>query len=133
MIAAVADTHTALWYLAADPRMSAGARGFIEKCAGRGDRVGISVISFAEIVYLEEKQRIPLGWFNRLMSLVQSAKGVFAEIPLTSGIIMNLAQIPRLAVPDLPDRLIAATAVSLQVPVISRDRRIQASNLSTVW
>jgi len=36
-------------------------------------------------------------------------------------------------VPDLPDRIIAATALHLNVPVISRDSKIQAANLQTVW
>ena len=41
--------------------------------------------------------------------------------------------VPRVAVPDMPDRIVAATAVHFGVPVISRDRRIQSSILSTVW
>jgi PIN domain nuclease of toxin-antitoxin system len=133
MIAAVADTHSVLWHLAADPRLSAGARAFIEAAAERGDRIGISAITFAEVVYLVEKKRIPEGWSDRLFAVVQNARNVFVEVPLTSGIISILSQVPRVAVPDLPDRLIAATALSLQVPVITRDRRIQASGLDTVW
>ena len=36
MIAAVADTHTAVWYLFNNPRLSAGAREVIDAafCAG---------------------------------------------------------------------------------------------------
>jgi predicted nucleic acid-binding protein len=37
------------------------------------------------------------------------------------------------AVPDMPDRIVAATALYLGVPVISRDGRIRASNVQTVW
>jgi predicted nucleic acid-binding protein len=44
---------------------------------------------------------------------------------------MDSVLLPEMA--DLPDRLIAATALPLRVPVISRDRRIQASALDTVW
>jgi predicted nucleic acid-binding protein len=36
-------------------------------------------------------------------------------------------EVPREAVPDLPDRVIAATALLHGVPILSRDRRIQAS------
>lgn len=61
MIAEVADTHTVLWHLAADPRPSAGARALVEAAAERGNRVGISTITFAEVVYLVEKKRIPEG------------------------------------------------------------------------
>ncbi len=133
MIAAVADTHTVLWHLAADQRLSNAARSFIEAAAARGDRIGISAITFAEVVYLVEKQRIAKQWSDRLFALVQDARSVFVEIPLTSSIVADLPRLPREEVPDLPDRLIAATALSLQVPVISRDRRIQSSNLWCVW
>jgi PIN domain nuclease of toxin-antitoxin system len=33
----------------------------------------------------------------------------------------------------MPDRIIAATAVSLQVPIISRDGYIRASAVQTIW
>jgi predicted nucleic acid-binding protein len=44
-----------------------------------------------------------------------------------------MRHVPRTAVPDMPDRIVAATAVFLGVPVISRDGRIRAANLRTVW
>ena len=34
---------------------------------------------------------------------------------------------------DMPDRIIAATALTLGVPVISRDSKIQLSSVSTIW
>ena len=41
--------------------------------------------------------------------------------------------IVRQEVPDLPDRVIAATALQLSVPVVSRDGRIRASSVQTIW
>ena len=55
------------------------------------------------------------------------------ESPLTTGIIEAMRQVPRADVPDMPDRLVAATAVYFGVPVISRDGRIRSSNVHTVW
>lgn len=40
---------------------------------------------------------------------------------------------PSEEVPDLPDRVIAATALALNLPLISRDGKIKASRLTTVW
>jgi hypothetical protein len=34
--------------------------------------------------------------------------------------------------PDLPDRVIAATALHFGVPVINRDRKIRSSNIETI-
>ena len=55
------------------------------------------------------------------------------EAPLTTGIVEAMRQVPRVDVPDMPDRLVAATGVYFGVPVISRDGRIRASNIQTVW
>jgi PIN domain nuclease of toxin-antitoxin system len=33
----------------------------------------------------------------------------------------------------MPDRIVAATGVYFNVPVISRDGRIRSANLRTVW
>jgi predicted nucleic acid-binding protein len=44
-----------------------------------------------------------------------------------------MRQVPRAAVPDMPDRVVAATAAYLDVPVVSRDRRIRVANLKTIW
>ncbi len=41
--------------------------------------------------------------------------------------------IPRDQVPDMPDRIIAATAAHLGVPLISRDGKIRASSVTTIW
>jgi PIN domain nuclease of toxin-antitoxin system len=36
-------------------------------------------------------------------------------------------------VPDLPDRIVAATAVALRAMLISRDGKIRASQVQTIW
>jgi predicted nucleic acid-binding protein len=48
-------------------------------------------------------------------------------------IVDAMQRVPRNEVPDMPDRIVAATAVYLRVPVITRDRRICSFGLQTVW
>ena len=55
MIIAIADTHTVIWYLFNDPRLSDTARQTIETAAADGNQIGIGSITLAEIVYLTEK------------------------------------------------------------------------------
>jgi PIN domain nuclease of toxin-antitoxin system len=50
MIRAVADTHTIIWYLFQDPRLSETARATIEDAAASGEHVAFSSITLAEIV-----------------------------------------------------------------------------------
>jgi len=67
MIVSVADTHAALWYLFNDPRLSAAAKQRIEDAAANGDKVAVSSISLAEIVYLCEKGRIAAEAFEDIL------------------------------------------------------------------
>jgi predicted nucleic acid-binding protein len=33
----------------------------------------------------------------------------------------------------MPDRIIAATALALGLPLVTRDRKIRAADLETIW
>ena len=44
-----------------------------------------------------------------------------------------MRQVDRQQVPELPDRVIAATAFRYRVPLISRDREIQSAGFETIW
>jgi PIN domain nuclease of toxin-antitoxin system len=53
--------------------------------------------------------------------------------PLDRAVTDALEFVSRREVPDLPDRIVSATAVALGVPLISRDGKIRASQVETVW
>ena len=55
---AVADTHAALWFLWSPDRLSANAAQCFADSLETGVRVGISAITFCEVVYLVERNRI---------------------------------------------------------------------------
>lgn len=48
-------------------------------------------------------------------------------------VFMVMATISRNEIPDLPGRIIAATAQLRQVPIISWDRQIRLCAAETVW
>jgi PIN domain nuclease of toxin-antitoxin system len=133
MFAAVADTHAALCLLFGDPRLSAAAKNFFDRAAAHGHRVAVTSITLAEVVYLTEKKRLPPGAFENLTEALKDPDHIFEEAPFTVEIAAAMRQIPRDAVPNMPDRIVAATALHLRVPVISRDGRIRASRLQTLW
>jgi PIN domain nuclease of toxin-antitoxin system len=133
MIRAVTDTHTIIWYLYDDVRLSPTARTWIEDAAAAGDQIALSTITLAEIVYLIEKGRVSAAALTRLMTELDATDAVLVEIPFDRHIVRAMSLVARTEVPDLPDRIISATALHLGVPIISRDRRIQASGLRTVW
>jgi PIN domain nuclease of toxin-antitoxin system len=133
MIVAIADTHTAIWYLFSDPRLGREASAFIDATIASGDHIGISAISLTEMVYLIEKERIPASALDDVLAAIADPKNVLQQVPLDDTVAVAMRQVPRQDIPDLPDRIIAATALFQGVPVLSRDGRIRASNIKTIW
>lgn len=67
------------------------------------------------------------------MTFLDRPDSAFLEIALDRSIVRAIERIGRDDIPDMLDRIIAATALYLGVPLISRDRRIRASNVEMVW
>jgi PIN domain nuclease of toxin-antitoxin system len=133
MLVAIADTHAAIWYLFGDSRLGREASEFIDQAVLAGDHIGISAITLAEMVYLVEKQRIPETALQDLFAALANPEHVLQEVAVESEIVRKMGSVARLDVPDLPDRILAATALYYEVPLISRDSRIQASEVKTIW
>jgi PIN domain nuclease of toxin-antitoxin system len=132
-MSAVLDTHTVLWYLENSKELSAVARTTIEEAVRDARDVHVSAISLVETVYLVERQRLPLKALERLRSaLTDPDSGLFIA-PVDAGVADALPNIPRDVVPDMPDRIIAATALHLGLPLVTRDRRLQSAGLQTIW
>jgi len=98
-----------------------------------GEIVFVPSISVVELLYLYEKGRIPADYWKRLNEGLAAEDAGLRVVPLTLGIAHVLARVPWRSVPDMPDRIIAATALHLGLPLVSRDGRIQAPGLEVFW
>jgi PIN domain nuclease of toxin-antitoxin system len=134
MITLLLDTHAAIWLFQADPRLSARVAQEIAAITQQPSaQAAISSISLVEIAYLEEKGRVSTGTLQGFLAFIDQPESVVVEVPVNREILSSLLAIPRSSVPDLPDRIIAATALHLGVPLASRDRKIQSSQIRTIW
>jgi predicted nucleic acid-binding protein len=52
---------------------------------------------------------------------------------LTAEIAFRLSEIPLNSVPDLPDRVVAAIALAMALLLVTRDGKIRASGIKTIW
>lgn len=129
----VTDTHALIWYLEDNERLGAEASQ-VFTAADRGEfAIYVPTICLVEIVYLTEKGRIPAEFKSALDTHLASDATSLVPVDLTPGVVDALAQIDRAVVADLPDRIIAATAALMDLPLLSRDRAIQASGVTVVW
>ena len=133
MLVAVADTHAIVWYLSADQRLSARAKQFIDDAAQNDEQIAVSTITLIEMAYLIEKGRISAPQFSQRATELADPTSMFLEIPVSLKIARALTRVARVQIPDMPDRIIAATGLNYNVPIISRDRKIQHSALRTIW
>ncbi len=127
----VTDTHSIVWHMADDPKLSKEARRVFQKTDGGLGYIYIPCIVFFELLYLVEKKKIEVG-FNDFVNSASSSKNYKVE-PLCLPIIEKSRTIPRRKIPDPWDRLIAATSLHLGYPLITRDKALRKMGFDTVW
>ncbi len=129
----VTDTHGLIWYLEDDPRLGSGANAAFEACDQGEGTIYVPTICLVEMLYLQEKGRISTNLKAQLDIILATGSSGLALFDLTLGVVRAMAQVPRSSVPDMPDRIIAATALHLSVPVISKDSSIQRLGIDFIW
>ena len=86
-----------------------------------------------ELTYLVEKCRLPAVARDRLIQALDDPETSCVLAPLDRTIADAVQFVSRSEVPDLPDRIVTATAAALRIPLISRDRNVRASQVQTIW
>ena len=130
---AVLDTHAAIWYLLDTKNLSQTVFSLIDTASASGVPTYISAVSLVEVVYLVERGRIAGDAFERFVRELGQDNPAFRICPLDYNVANALRRIPREDVPDMPDRITAATALHLGLPLVTRDRRLQAAGIQTIW
>jgi PIN domain nuclease of toxin-antitoxin system len=128
-VALLLDTHTFLWFIDDDPRLSATAR---ERIGESGERVLVSLVSLWEIV-------IKLG--TGKLSLDRPIEELWPESLRDNAFeVLNITAEHLLAVASLPlhhrdpfDRLLIAQAVTEGLPVVGADSSFDAYPVQRIW
>lgn len=106
----------------------------MEQAVNSGNPIYVSAISVVEIAYLVEKRRFTEEILTRIINALDNPNMGIVLAPLDRNVSGAIRQIDRATVPDMPDRIIAATAFSLGLPLVTRDLRIQAlTTIQTIW
>ncbi len=130
----ITDTHGLIWYILNSGELSLTAKNLFISTANSGGNVFVPTISLIEITYLIEKNKFQPALLTRIISRLNNPNAELKPIELTVGIADKLSQIPRSVVPDMPDRIIAATALYLNLPLVTKDHKVQAlTSIQTIW
>jgi PIN domain nuclease of toxin-antitoxin system len=129
------DTHPLIWHLADAPALSAKARRCFKAAESGRAVIYLSVMSLIEVLYLTERGRIHSRFLDVFLHNFSDEEGEsYQMVPVTKPLVLAIAKVPREIIPELPDRVIAATALSLGVPLITKDSQIRSwDGIEILW
>lgn len=130
---AVSDSHGLLWYaLGRRRRLGSQARRVFERAESGRAVVYVPTIALVEISKARHRGVIQLegglgAWTEKLF-----ASPHFVPVDLSVEIVLKAEEL--YAIPERGDRLIAATAAVLDLPLMTRDPEIaRVASLEVVW
>jgi len=130
----VTDTHALIWHLQGQTKLSSKVSSIFSRADNGQAIIIIPTIVLVEMIYLAEKKRIAANLVNLVLQLLQSGSQNYQLAPLDLLTVNSIALIPRTLVPDMPDRIIAATGHMLNLPLLTRDPAIiKVPQLQTIW
>ena len=130
----VADTHSITWHLARARRLSRRARKIFKSAEEGYVQVLIPSIVLVEAIFLMQRRRIAGAQVSKLFELSEDAEASICVVPLNMAVAQAVSDFGPVAIPDMPDRIIAATARALDVPLITVDPIITESELvEVIW
>jgi PIN domain nuclease of toxin-antitoxin system len=117
------DTHVWIWASAGGSRLGAGTRRALNRQAAAG-RVYVSAVSAFEISALVAAGRLVLNQPAERWIRDSIARGNLRVLDLDTDVAMDAGAIGADVVPDPVDRLLVAAARDVDMPLVTRDRRL---------
>ncbi|MCH8317840.1 MAG: type II toxin-antitoxin system VapC family toxin [Bacteroidetes bacterium] len=123
------DTHTLLWFLEDSKKLSSKAKNLIEH--SREGNISISIASFWEIAI-----KLSIGKLKTNISLKSLIKKTIEEkidiLHITPESLVEVENLPFYH-KDPFDRMIIATAITIQVLIISKDEKFDKYEIERIW
>lgn len=129
----VADSHAIVWYGLKSSKLSARAREVLAESLDHGTVV-LSIITLVELWYVSQTTKgVSLEEIASLKDRVVTSSRM-SFYPVDGAVADAFVSIDRTVLADPWDRFIVATALALDVPLVTRDHLIQQCGLvETIW
>lgn len=126
----VLDTHAWVWWATESKQLSLRAR----RAIADSDEIGICVISCWEVAMLVEKGRLGFNLLTQLWIERALEFPALKLLPLTPAISTLAAALPAPFHGDPADRMIVATCLKNDAPLVTKDRMLRRWRvLTTIW
>lgn len=126
------DTHIWIWWMRGSPDLPASEREALDSLP-EDMRPVISDISLWEFGNLVGMGRIKIKETVEEWLAVAASPATVKIQPITPAIIAEMNRLPDSFHRDPADRLIVATARTLNLPLATKDRKIRKSRLTNLW
>jgi PIN domain nuclease of toxin-antitoxin system len=123
------DTHAFLWFITADPRLSAAGEQAIR---GSGDTPLLSVASVWEMAIKVQLQRLPIPQPLDTFIPEQLRINRIGLLPIELPHTFEIARLP-LHHRDPFDRILIAQAMRENIPIVSADSAFDAYPIQRLW
>lgn len=125
----LADTVIIVRHFANQGKIGKRAKSILNNVNTGSDTLIMSIISFVEILYLSEKNRININ-FDELRKVIEPLDN-YEVVDLNLDIVESAKHIHGL---ELHDRLIVATAKFYDIPILTSDQEIiNYKSVKTIW
>ncbi len=128
----VTDTQCILWHLTGDHRLPKAARTAFNAAEDGRAQILVPSITLVEAIFLVQRQRTTASVLAQLLSLSDTPDANIYVVPLDVTVARTVSDFGPSAVPELADRIVAATARALNLPLLTTDPAIQESGLVKV-
>ena len=129
----VLDTHSWIWWVTTDRRLSRRARTAIDKALSRGE-LSISMYSIWEMAKKVEKGQLALDRpLEEWLDAATAADGL-QIVEMTRAILVDSCRLPQPFHGDPADQIIVATTRSLSATLVTKDARLRNyPHVRTLW
>ncbi len=125
----VTDTQCLLWHLSEDRRLPRSVRRVLDAAEDGRAQVIVPSIVLVEAVFLLQRQKVKEDVLTKLFELSEQPDANFYVTPLDLAVVQALCSFGPAAVPELSDRIVAATALALGLPLLTTDSAMIDSGL----